>query len=193
MKKKILIVLSLVTMFLFSGNLYAQESSSRAGFQVGGYLPLGDWSDWVSAGIGGSALYNYKITGRIALTGAIGYYNFPSKDDVGDAVGSMGNWSYTVIPILAGLKVGFGPTDQAFQPYIGLELGFFMPSAEYEYKTENGTHTVDAKAETQFGFAPAVGFKFRMGLDVDLDINAKWNIVSDLSHLGINVGIMFRI
>lgn len=193
MKKKILVVLSLVTMFLFSGNLYAQESASRAGFQVGGYLPLGDWSDFVSAGIGGSVLYNYKLTSKIAFTAAAGYYNFPSKDELGDVVGATGNWNYTVIPILAGLKVGFGPSDQAFQPHIGLELGFFLPSAEYEYRTETGVLTADPKPESVFGFAPSVGFDFRLGLDVDLIASVKWNIAKKLNHLGINVGAMFRI
>ena len=192
MKKKLFIVISLIAMFLFTANLYAQESSSRAGFQVGGYLPLGDWSDLVSAGIGGSALYNYKITGNISLTAAIGYYNFPAKDELGQELESIGNYSYTVVPFLAGLKAGFGPKDQAFQPYIGLELGFFYSSFDYEVRISSGT-IKGSESITPFGFAPAVGFTLKLGLDVSLDVNAKWAIAKDVNHLGINAGVMFRI
>jgi len=156
-------------------------------------LPLGDWSDFVSAGIGGSAMYNYKITSGISLTGAIGYYNFPAKDDVGEALESIGNYSYTVIPLLAGIRVGFGPGDQAFQPYIGFELGLYFASYEYELRTSSGTVPVSPDGLSPFGFAPAVGFRLKLGLDVDLDVNAKWNIATDVSHLGINAGVMFRI
>lgn len=196
MKKKLFIVVSLFIMSLFATNLYAQESLSRAGFQIGGYLPLGDWSDNVSAGIGGSALYSYKITSKIALTGAIGYYTFPTKNELADnaSPGQTGDYSYTVVPLLAGLKIGIGPSDQAFQPYVGFELGFFLASANCKIKEINGTvGTRDLEPPSPFGFAPAVGFKLRLGLDVDLDANAKWNIAKELNHLGLNVGVMFRI
>ena len=197
MKKKLFFVLSLITLILFSTNAYAQEgSASRAGFQVGGYLPLGDWSDLVSAGIGGSALYNYKITSGISLTGAIGYYNFPAKNELPDGAlpGTEGGFEYTVVPFLAGLRVGFGPSDQAFQPYIGFEVGFFITSADYKYKKPDGTvGTGDADTPSPFGFAPAVGFRLKLGLDVDLDVNAKFNIAKEVNHLGLNLGVLFRI
>jgi hypothetical protein len=196
MKKKLFFVVALIAMLFLSTNLYAQESSSRAGFQIGGYLPLGGWSDNVSAGIGGMGLYNYKITSKIALTGAVGYFTFPSKDELPDVAepGKKGSWSYAVVPFLAGLKVGFGPDDQAFQPYISCELGFFLASADYKMKTESGTVvTVNAEPPSPFGFAPAVGFKLKLGFDVDLDVNAKFNIAKEINHLGLNIGILFRI
>ena len=196
MKKKLFVVLSLITMILFSANVYAQEgSASRAGFQIGGYLPLGDWSDHVSAGIGGSALYNYKITSGISLTGAVGYYNFPAKHELSEtaAVGETGDYEYTVVPFLAGLRVGFGPSDQAFQPYVGFEVGFFITSSDFKRKTTSGVDKVDNESPSPFGFAPAVGFRLKLGLDVDLDINAKFNIAKEVNHLGINLGVMFRI
>jgi hypothetical protein len=193
MKKNLFIIVALFMTLFFSTNLYAQESSSRAGFHIGGYLPLGDWSKHVSAGIGGMGLYNYKITSKISLTGALGYFNFPSKTEVGEALESKGNYSYTVVPFLAGLKVLMGPDDQAFQPYIGFELGFFLTSSDHEMRTSNGIVKVSGESVAPFGFAPAVGFKLRLGFDVDLDVNAKWNIAKDVNHLGLNVGIMFRI
>jgi len=183
-------------MSLISANLYAQESSSRAGFQIGGYLPLGHWSNDVSAGIGGSALYNYKITNKIALTGAIGYYNFPSKNELADNAlpDKTGDYSYTIVPFLAGLQILIGPSDQAFQPYVSCELGFFLASANCKIKEINLTvGTRDLEPPSPFGFAPAVGFKLRLGLDVDLDVNAKFAIAKELNHLGLNVGVMFRI
>jgi len=196
MKKKLFTIVSLFIMSLISANLYAQESMSRAGFQIGGYLPLGDWSDNVSAGIGGSALYNYKITSKISLTGAIGYYNFPAKNELADdaVADSKGSYSYTVVPVLAGLRIIIGPDDQAFQPYVSCELGFFLASGDYKMKTAAGSVvTVNAEPPSPFGFAPAVGFKLRLGLDVDLDVNAKFAIAKELNHLGLNVGVMFRI
>jgi hypothetical protein len=197
MKKKLFVVLSLITMVLLSANVYAQEgSASRAGFQIGGYLPLGDWSKNVSAGIGGSALYNYKITSGISLTGAIGYYNFPAKHKLSETatVNDTGDYEYTVVPFLAGLRVGFGPSDQAFQPYVGFELGFFITSSDYKMKVEGGSVvTVDNDSPSPFGFAPAIGFRLKLGLDVDLDVNAKFNIAKEVNHLGLNLGVMFRI
>ena len=220
MKKKLFVVLSLITMILFSANLYAQKGGAfRVGFQLGGYLPpehslkkdlkdlydqyfdkLGEylpperWSDVVSNGIGVSVLYNHKIISTISITGTIGYYTFPSKQDVGEAIGSVGDFSYVISPILAGLRVGLVHDDQAFQPYVGFDLGVFLTSYQYKEKQSTGTYgTVIASpyGSSLFGFAPAVGFRLRIGSNVDLDVNTKWNIAKDINHLGLNLGVLF--
>ena len=216
MKKKLFIALALVIMIISYGNLYAQEgSSSRIGFQVGGYLPLGEyWSDDVSTGIGGSALYNYKIIDKISLTGAVGYYHFLKGDPIyqygmdENETNIIGLGYYyitcTIVSVLGGLQYNILSADKTVQPYVGCESGLFLVTFNWErIKPEGNVFDTGAKTRSCFGFAPAVGFRFKLGLNVDLDVNAKWSFVEyrdDLdnyklqyNHIGLNFGLLFRI
>ena len=220
MRKKLFIALALVIMILFSVNLYAQEgSSSRIGFQLGGYLPVGDWSSVsslriVSVGIGGSVLYDYKTTDKISITGAVGYYHF-LKGDLDELdylsphkpIDISGNYyTYTIVPFLAGVKYAVLHADKTFQPYIGCELGFLFVTSHTERMGTEGDVISTDNGETlsRFVFAPAVGLRFKLGTNVDLDINAKWAFVEyrnytglnfgmQYDHAGINLGLLFRI
>ena len=197
MKKKLLIALYLVTMILFSANLYAQAGgSSHVGFQLEGYLPVGDWSDLVSAGIGGSVLYNYKTTDKISITGAIGYYNFLKGDAILFEAGNF-YYTYTIVPFLVGIQYAVLSDDKTSQPYIGCELGLLNITPNYETHFEMNERNViltgNIKTRTRFVFAPAVGFILKLVSDVNLDINAKWNIIKDVNHVGLNLGLLFRI
>ena len=219
MKKKLFIALALVIMILFSVNLYAQEgSSSRVGFQLGGYLPMGDWSSVsnlriVSVGIGGSVLYNYKTASKISITGAIGYYYFLKGDiDKTDYISPRPTnisgiyYTYTIVPFLTGVQYAVLSSDKTLQLYIGCELGLLFVTSHSEAIGTEGNVISTSSGETlsRFVFAPVVGFRLRLGSDVDLDINAKWAFVEyrnytginfgmQYDHAGINFGLLFRI
>jgi hypothetical protein len=64
--------------------------------------------------------------------------------------------------------------------------------AIHQYKTSAGLNLTLPQGSSLFGFAPVIGFRLRLGLNVDLDINAKWNIAKDVNHLGLNLGVIFR-
>jgi len=209
MKKNLFVALSLFTMIFLSTNVYSQEdSTSRGGFQLGGYLPFGKGSDLVSLGIGGSVIYNYKFTDKIYFTGALGYYNFLKGDailfETGKNMTVSGYYytyyTYTIVPFLAGVQYDILPPYKTIQPYIGTELGFIVFRSHQEIHLENLSGIRDRDVINVHGtlagdlcFAPAVGFRVKLGLDVVLDVNAKWNIATDdVRRLGLNIGVLFR-
>jgi len=73
--KKILFVVSIL--FLLSCITTTSNSQGmRVGVQIGAGFPTGDWSDYVSTGMGGIGTFHYELNKKISLTGAIGYYSF---------------------------------------------------------------------------------------------------------------------
>jgi len=189
--KKILTIVAIIMLF-FAVSTPANAQGLRVGVQIGAAIPLGDWSDWVSTGMGGIGTVHYQINPKISLTGALGYYSFGAKNDLSELLGSLGDYSYSVVPIVAGIRYGLGKESESFQPYLGGELGFYAVSFSYKINTILGGATLD-DSSTEFGFAPMVGFRFIINKDVDIDINAKYSIVSDAGHLVFNFGAVFNI
>lgn len=151
MKKVIVVLAVIIMMFGFTSKSDAQQM--KAGVQLGVALPIGDWSDWVSTGFGGIATFHYELKPEITLTGALGYYSFGSSSDVSNILGSYGDYSYSIVPIVAGLRYNLGKSNEQFRPYVGAEIGFYM--ASYSYKAGYAGYTMEFDAsETEFGFSP---------------------------------------
>ena len=75
---------------------------------------------------------------------------------------------------------------------MGGEIGFYSWSQTYKINTVLGNAEFDYSG-TEFGFSPLVGFKFNVNKDVDIDINAKFSIASEVNHLVFNAGVIFNI
>jgi len=189
--KKILLVVSFL-LLLFFVTTTSRSQGMRVGVQIGAGFPTGDWSDYVSTGMGGIGTFHYELNKKISLTGALGYYSFGSAKDVQEALGSLGDYSYSITPIVAGIRYGLGKEGESFQPYLGGEIGMYLWSFTYKIKTSLGNAELD-ESGSEFGFAPMVGFKFNINKDVDIDINAKYSIVEDINHFVINFGVIFNI
>lgn len=167
----------LVALFLIagiSGNVNAQIG---IGANAGLAMPMGDFGDAYNMGFGGSVYGQYTLSDQMTLGLNIGYYSFGGKNLPANTDLS---WSY--IPVVADFK--YMLSKENFMPYLGLGLGFYNASS----KVELMGISVSA-SESKFGFAPMAGFW--MGEDFKWGANLSYNIVSDASYLGINIGIVY--
>lgn len=168
MKKGIVVLLALFVV----GSLCAQMT-----FGVNGELamPMGDFGDIVGMGFGGTVQGEYPINETIVATASAGYLMWNGKDAFED-------WSYSCIPIKAGAKYHFG--DMGL--YGIFELGMYMFTIEWEFLGA----TLD-DSESEFGFAPGIGYQMPMGEKMKLDISAQYEIAGDIDFLGIDIGVRF--
>ncbi len=187
--KKLLVINAIIMMF-FSVTMPVHAQQMKAGVQIGAAIPVGDWGDWVSTGFGGIGTFHYELKPEITLTGAIGYYSFGSKNDISDLIGSYGDYSYSVVPIVAGARYNLGKNAEKFMPYVGAELGFYLVSSSWKVSYWGYSADYD-HSETEFGFSPMVGFKYNLQKNLDLDVNAKYSIISDIGQFVVNAGVVF--
>lgn len=178
MKKAVFILLVL---FLFIGNLNAQEGKMHAGAQVGISLPMGSFGDIANMGFGFAGNFFYGINNNIDVTGSIGYISWGTDFD---------EISYSNIPILAGARYYFQKSQ--FTPYGLAELGMNLFSIDLpEYEIFGQTYG-GSESTSEFGLNIGGGFLYNLG-NMDLDVNAKINIISDLNHLTLFAGLRFPI
>jgi hypothetical protein len=152
--KKLLFIAAL-TAASFTG--FAQdekEADKKLSFSIGleAALPFGDFGDFSSFGIGGSAQGDYKVSPELAITLNAGYISYSAKtvstiigfdpvtfapiygDVKGDALG--------MVPVLAGIKYWFSSMI-----YGSGQLGL-------SFATGNGA------SGSNFTYAPGIGFQF---------------------------------
>lgn len=183
MKKLLLIVA--VAFFAISVN-----AQIKLGANLGLSLPTGDFGDSFKAGFGGGVMGKYALNDKMAVGLNIGYYSHKAKDAAG---GSDVTFSY--MPITGSFQYFLG--TEGFKPYVGADLGFYSckaktPSVTYMGVTVGGTTT-----ETDFGFAPVIGFEYGLSESLALDVNAKYHMIStsgsSTNAIGINVGLLYSL
>ena len=193
--KKLFIVLALfLALFLFQNSLNSQV---KVGAHLGFALPMGDFGDVVSSGFGAMGSLNYKLNSDLTLTVGLGYYSFGKKDE--NKISGLGystDYSYSILPIVGGLKYELGKDKGSIVPYVGGELGFYHIS--FSFKTTVLAASVETEdSETNFGFSPLAGVVIKLNKDLDFDLNLKYTILSstgiDPNHLVLNAGIIFSI
>ena len=163
MKKSILVIAVIIT------SISSIRAQAPHGFQFGAgiraALPIGDFSDTHSFGIGGELQGEYGFSEFFSAVINTGYTSFfgktimigPSSVKV-DAVG--------LIPIIAGVRVY--PSSKFF---IGAQAG-------YSILTGNGT------SEGAFNYQPQIGFNGDH-IQVALNYNGLSKSGSTLSHIGL--------
>jgi opacity protein-like surface antigen len=152
-----------------------------AGLEVA--LPIGDWSDAASTGIGGTARFEYQFAPKIVGMFTAGYISFGGQEFGGV------DWSYSAIPFLPGVKYFFQPGL-----YGMAELGLHFLSVEFDSPSFNvggvsfgGGSTSDT--QTEFTLALGAGYETQISDNLYLDANVKFAIVSDANYLGARVGV----
>lgn len=177
MKKTTLILAA----FLLSFMGYAQNGSGskkpltfNAGVELG--LPLGDFSDIYSLGVGATVQANYQLNPKIDLTLNTGYLNYFGKK-IGATNVNYGNLG--VIPVLAGAR--YWLTENI---YGAAQLGISFWSI-------NGTASAtNASSENNFTWSPAIGYRVSK-----FDISLKYNSInaseSSLNSLGLRAAYNF--
>lgn len=169
------VVFVLLVIFLAIGNLNAQEGKMHAGGQVGISLPMGDFGDAANMGFGFAGNFFYGVNNNIDATASIGYISWGSEAD---------GASFSNVPILVGARYYFQRSQ--FTPYGVAELG--INSLSFTYESDFfGDYSVTS---TEFGLNFGGGFLYNLG-NMDLDVNAKINIISDANHLTLFAGLRF--
>lgn len=160
----------------FAVNVNAQQIGVQA--SVG--LPMGDFSTGgATTGFGATGTYFYEAEGVFMITGSIGYLTFGTDPDAG---------SFSMIPIMAGARYAF--SEGEFMPYAGAEAGYSL----FTFSASGGGFSV---TDNNIGLAPMLGFMMELNKGLNLDVNAKYNMVltSDYttSYLGVNAGVVFEL
>lgn len=173
--KKLLSILAVVIAIAFTAN------AQKIGIQASVGLPMGDFKDVADAktGFGGTGTYFYEAEGAFMITGSIGFLSFSTDPDKG---------SYMMIPVMAGARYAF--SEGNFMPYAGAEAGYSI----FSFSASGGGTAV---SNNNIGLAPMLGFMMEMSKGLNLDVNAKYNMIltsgSTTSYLGVNAGVVFEL
>lgn len=157
-----------------------QEPSSNVGvaLQAGLALPMGNFSDVAKLGFGGEGTFEYRVTPQLGLNVSLGYYSWGAKNDLAPGY----DFKVADLPLMIGAKYLLLETD--FHPYVGAALGMHFVNTKVTIPNIAETSNND----TKFGFAPMAGLRWHMPPNVDLDLNVKYNIISDTNYLTIIAG-----
>ncbi|MGZ8517137.1 MAG: hypothetical protein ACXWWD_07300 [Chitinophagaceae bacterium] len=161
--------LFLVATFVVAGfvGAYAQPTegfSFGAGIRLG--LPIGDFADFSSFGVGGELQGEYGFSDMVSGILTTGYTSFFGKDYDIPGGGTIKGESTGYIPILAGIRVY--PSTNFF---IGAQAGY-------------GILTGGGDSEGAFNYQPQIGYngeKFQLALNY----NGLSKDGSTLSHIGL--------
>jgi len=161
MKKVFLAATFVVASFM---GAYAQPAEGfKFGAGVRASLPIGDFSDTHSFGIGAELQGEYGISDMISAVATTGYSSFFGKKISGTDV-KFDNVGY--VPILVGARVY--PSTNFF---IGAQLGY-------------GLLTGNGDSEGAFNYQPQVGYNAET-FQIALNYNGLSKSGSTISHLGL--------
>lgn len=134
-------------------------------------LPVGDFADASSFGIGGSAQADYLVAEKLALTLNAGYISFQGKDyELGGVTYKTGSTGF--IPVLAGFKYDLTP-----QLYGSAQLGV--------------TFSDEKDSGSVFTYAPGLGYKFSENFDALLKYTGYSKDGSTASTVGLRIAYTF--
>ena len=183
--KKALIIL--VALFCLVGMTNAQ---SKFGITVQGAvsMPMGDFGDLAKTGFGGLGTVTYTLQENIDLVGTIGYLTYDHKDM--SYFGSSVTGSTSLVPVIAGARYFFAASG--FKPYVTAQVGMYFSSAKVE-SSFGGYANSGTVSDSYFGFSGGAGLLYKLGTKMDLDVNATFNTVSDISFFTIAAGLHFAL
>lgn len=135
-------------------------------------LPVGDFGDIASLGIGAVATLNYGFNEKIVATASLGFLQFFGKEKT--IAGFTVNFDDTnIILLVVGAKYFIQPNL-----YAGGDIGLYRYSG--------------GASPNEIGITPLVGYKLNVA-NVPLDLQAQWVLVDGGSHLGVRVGYTFPV
>ena len=172
----------------------APEGTS-IGVEPEGMLPLGDFADLTSYGVGATVYIAHGVAKQVVLTGRTGFHFFGGKETSYSTILDDGTQTidFSLIPILGGVKYFFSEGDM--RAYGGLEAGVFIQNASGEYTSSSGSSgTVEYDTQTDVALVPQVGMQFRSGEAMRIDTRVNFsNIFTEGSSTNwITFGIGFE-
>lgn len=151
-----------------------------------GGLPMGDFGDVASFGIGGGVSGEYMVTDNIGAGLTAGYILFSEAEE------GFGDWSQ--IPVHLVGNYHFMPGED-FNFYAGLGLGMNFAS----YTTPEidlgifGTVPSETVSDSEFAIVPRIGINYMFSDALGLDFNTGYAVVSDISYVPLNLGVIYVI
>ena len=188
--KKFMRATFIVALVLISTGSFAQNGRFSVGAELG--LPMGDFGDISSMGIGGTLRYELPMGDNLGLTATAGYMAFSGKE-----VGGFDMPDWTMIPVQIGAKYYFTEQQEGF--YGMVELGVHAISYDFEYQVPHIdpttfaiTYTTETESvsDTKLSYAPAIGYHL-----ANVDIGLRYQMIategSATSYLGIRLAYVF--
>ncbi|HBC45606.1 MAG TPA: hypothetical protein DEO84_02055 [candidate division Zixibacteria bacterium] len=182
--KSVTVFLAVLIALAFCTMAKAEVGSKGIGGALEIALPMGNFGDVAGTGFGVTANFQYGWKPNIDLMGQLGYIKWGGKTAVGY------DYSYHAIPIQVGAKYYFKQETNRF--YVGGLVGFHMFgwSADYDLL---GIHYSGSSSETKFSLAPMGGYEMKIGENMLFDASARYQIISDVSYLGVRAGIIYKL
>lgn len=172
MKKLFLSVIMITAVLSTNAQEKEQASSSKLKVSVGveTALPLGDFGDSYSFGIGGSVQTDYNFAENFDFTFNTGVITF-----LGKTVSDSKVPSQTVIPVLIGSKYSVSENS-----YVLIQAG-----------TAIFTASGGAKSESVFAYSPGFGYKFTQKMDALLKYTGFSRNGENISSVGLRLAYTF--
>jgi opacity protein-like surface antigen len=181
-------VLSLIIFVVLLAGFSNAQSKMAVGLQAGVAVPLGDFGDGYKTGFGGQGTFAYHLNPMFDVTASVGYLTWSGKD---------ADYKFSSVPVLAGVRYYFGKDN--FNPYLAGELGIHFVTFDVPTIVIPGYGTIGGGSESKsyFGFGAGAGFLYKMGPNLDLDVNAKYNSIStegsSSSYISIMAGVLIAL
>lgn len=172
-------------------------NAQQIGIQAGLGIPTGDFKDLTKAklGFGGVATYFYQMSEiPVLFTGSVGYYTFKT-DEITAPAPLVGTLSQTIsfVPIQVGARYSF--MKEGFMPYVMAEVGYSIGNSSVDGTGIFASGSSSTDIGSHASISPGLGFMYKMGTNINLDVNAKYNMIFDsgstLSYVGVNAGVVF--
>lgn len=168
----------LLGLFLGLGESAFSQIELRLGAAAG--IPVGDFGQSVTAGIGIPLSGYYFFKDKIGLGLHTGYYNFITKTE---------GTSISIIPIALSAEYNFA--KDGLIPYLGLDVGFYRYASSVTYQA-----TTFSSSRIYFGIGPHAGFKYMFSDNIGMNGNFKMvNIFGDagVTFFTLDVGVVVKL
>lgn len=164
MKKVLLTTIAVLT----AGFIFAQSEKGKPSFNAGIELglPVGDFGDVYSIGIGASVQAELPVAESLLATGSVGYSSFSPKSDFKDFIDAAG-----FIPVKVGAKYFF-----ANNFYGAAQVGASIGTAD--------------GSETTFAWTPGIGMIFNK-IDAGIRYESWTKDGASLDQIGLRVAYKF--
>jgi outer membrane protein W len=159
------IVLSLATVAL-AGGMMAQSNQLSFGADVA--LPMGDFGDFYTLGIGPAVGFELPLGDKLGLTAQVSYMFLTPSSDFSDIVKSS-----SMLPLQAGLKYYFQESQSGL--YAHGQLGVHSTSTTIDL----GPLGESTESSSNFSWAIGAGYQLEK-----FDIGVRYNSISPDSDAG---------
>lgn len=181
-----------MVVFVFTAITFAQKSMYIG---IGGNvaLPMSKFSDYANTGFGATARGEMPLATSMTGMVTVGYLTWGGKTVGSELSGGYSySYSYSCIPIMAGLKYYFTPGG--FYGFVDLGLNMFSIKVETKTASPYYPSGSSTASETKFGAGFGVGYELPLSKTMKLDLSGKyqWN-PDDLHYLDIRAGVKFPI